>query len=107
MSKSLPCEYCKNDISILADKCPHCGRPGLFPNVRSAEDPQERAALEGRCQSAKSVLSARGVTSSLEDFETAVANSKAVITRSANELQRLATSDNEIYATYYQLTEAE
>jgi hypothetical protein len=107
MAESIPCEYCENDIPLLSNICPHCGRPGLFPNVRSAENDRERAALETRYQAAKSLLSGSGATHSLDDFETAVSGSKAVIARSVIELQRLAESDNEIYATYYQLTEAE
>lgn len=104
MSKSLPCEYCKNDIPLLVNTCPHCARPGLFPNVRSAEEVAERAALERRYKLVKSPSASR---SALDSFEAAVSNSRAVIARSVNELQRLATSNNEIYATYYQLTEAE
>lgn len=106
MSSASACDHCKNEIPLSADKCPHCGLPGLFPNVRAAEEPSELAALERRYNSAKNDLSARGATKSQEDFETAVSDSAAIIARSDNELQRLATSENELYATYYQLIES-
>jgi hypothetical protein len=107
MSKLPPCEFCANDLPPSASQCPHCGRPGLYPNVRAAETPAERAALDRRYQAAVRDSAARGATSNLNDFETAITDSKAVISRPHTELQRLATNDNELYTTYYKLTEAE
>src|SRR6266571_2723029 len=106
MANFATCDHCRNDIPPSADKCPHCGLPGLFPNVRAAADPSEIAALERRYRSAKQDTLARCAGKSLDDFEVAVANSMAILARSDNELQRLATSDNELYATYYQLLAA-
>lgn len=59
--------------------------------------------MDKRYQSALAEAAGRGDTDSLRDFETAIANSQAVIARSAGDVLRLATSDNEVYATYYQL----
>jgi len=59
--------------------------------------------LDKRYQSALAEAAGRGVTASLGDFESAIADSQAVITRPAGEVLRLATSDKEVYATYYQL----
>ena len=42
----------------------------------------------------------------LAKFESAVSKARPVICRPLLEMQRLATSDNEIYATYYQLLAA-
>jgi hypothetical protein len=103
MSRPRSCNYCKNKIPPSVTVCPHCGRPSLFPNVEAAEADDERAALEVRYQSAQAEGAARGVDSILKDFESALANSSAVIARSVTETQRLATSDHELYATYYQL----
>jgi len=86
--------------------CPHCGRPGLYPNVRAAEAPDEVVALEQRYLAAFSDATARGADTALLDFEAEVRQSKAVLARTANELQRLATSDKQIYATYYELLRA-
>lgn len=103
MPQSRTCTYCTNDFPFSAGQCPHCGQPGLFPNVYAAEEPDERAALDRRYKSAQTDSMKRGATASLNDFETAAASSKAVIARSIIELQRIAMSDNELYATYYQL----
>jgi hypothetical protein len=100
MPQLFRCEYCGHPIPRSAASCPHCGRPGLFPNVRDSKDPEEVAALGRRYRTAKARARAK---SRLEDFEDKSKNSDAVIARSLNEAQRLATSDNEIYATYYQL----
>ncbi len=100
------CAECHNEISRSASICPHCGRPGLYPNVRAAEDPEEIAALEDRYRAAIVEASGRGAGDGLREFEAVVGESKAVLARSANELQRLATSDKQIYATYYALLHA-
>jgi hypothetical protein len=83
--------------------CPHCGRPSLFPNVTAAEDPEEVAALGVRYMDAKSQAAGRGAASALDDFERAAGTTRAVASRSAGDLLRLANSDREIYATYHQL----
>jgi hypothetical protein len=106
MSKSASCSDCGNSIPPSAERCPHCARPGLFPNVRAAGEAEESAAVDRRYQLATQDATARGAENSLKNFETAIASSVAVIGRSENDLQRLATSDNEIYATYYKLIEA-
>jgi len=78
----------------------------LFPNVHAAEQAAERSALVKRYDSAFREATARKADRSLHSFETALADSRAVIARSASELLRLATSDNEIYSTYYGLLSA-
>jgi hypothetical protein len=101
-----PCSYCSHPIPPPAERCPHCGQPGLFPNVRAAERQVEVAALNERYESAKADALARGIDGTLQDFERAVMTAAASISRSVSELQRLASDDNELYASYYQLTEA-
>ena len=103
MADTRSCIDCSNDFSTSAERCPHCGRPGLFPNVHAAEQSGDRDALSKRYDSAVSEATARGAERSLHSFEAALASSQAVIARSATDLFRLATSDNEIYGTYYSL----
>lgn len=105
MSLSIACAYCTNQYSQPAERCPHCGRPGVFWNVIAAEDPEERDALERRYRKTKADALSRNADSNLEDFEKAAARSKAVIARSEIEVLRLASSDRQLYATYYELTE--
>jgi hypothetical protein len=101
-----PCEYCRLPIPPAAERCPHCGRPGLFANVRTADLPTEVAALDARYASATNAASARGLDAALKAFESAVMKARATLSRSALEVQRLASSDHELYASYYELTEA-
>ncbi len=60
-----------------------------------------------RYQAAVAQAATRGVDGVLQDFETRLAGSKAVICRSPSETLRLAESENKVYATYYQLADAE
>jgi hypothetical protein len=106
MPLSISCAECTNEIPQPAERCPHCGRPGVFWNVIAAEYPAERAALERRYQAAKADAVSRNANRNLQDFENAVAGSKAVIARSEIEVQRLASGNRQLYATYYELTEA-
>jgi hypothetical protein len=66
----------------------------------------ERAALNSRYDSACRDAAGHGTEAVLEDFEKAIANSKAVIARSASEVHRLTTNDRELYPTFYNLIEA-
>ena len=103
MADSRSCNYCGNAFHSSADRCPHCANPGLFPNLFAAEQVDEINALEKRYNSAVAEAISRGAGDSLSAFESALTNSRAVIARSAREVLRLATSDNEIYGTYYNL----
>lgn len=103
----LPCPECLHTIPSAAVRCPHCARPGLFPNVREVEQPDDVKALEDRLRTVQDAAATRGATETLTAFVAAVDGSKAVLARSLNETQRLAYSDKQGYATYYQLTNAE
>jgi hypothetical protein len=107
MSVTRHCEFCNNSIPRSASQCPHCARPALFPNVQDAEDQVEREALDLRYQAALMESATRGADQSLKAFEAAAAaDSKAVLARSPGDLLRLATSDHDLFATYYQLKKA-
>ena len=106
MPISISCPECTNEIPQPAERCPHCGKPGYFWNVITASDVAERAALERRYQGAKADALSRTASGPLQDFETAITASKAVIARSESEVLRLATNTRQLYSTYYQLIEA-
>lgn len=101
------CEFCGEPVPLIAMSCPHCGRPSLFPNVREAEDAEERAALARRYEIAVEAAELRGATDVMRAFESAARASKAVIARPLAEAERLASSDRALYSTYYRLIEAE
>lgn len=88
------------------ERCPHCGRPSLYPNVYAGEADDEVKALNGRYEEAKRGAAARSAVAAVENFEKAVAGARAVIARSDAEMQRLITSDQQLYATYYQLIDS-
>jgi hypothetical protein len=101
------CSSCKLDFPSGPPCCPHCGRPRLFPNVQAAEAPEERAALEVMYAHAMDSAAVRGADAVAQAFEARAARYSAVIGRPVGEVQRLATSDRELYATYYQFATAE
>lgn len=107
MPLSITCPDCTNEIPQPAERCPHCGRPGYFWNVISADDVDERAALDRRYQATKADSVSRNADGCLQDFENAIAASKAVIVRPEHDVLRLATSTRQLYSTYYQQIEAE
>lgn len=97
MSTQRECEDCGNTFPSSLDRCIHCARPGLFPNVYAAENDAERSALDKRYREAVQDADSRGCISVLKDFEKAVESSKAVIARSLEEVQRLASSDKQLW----------
>jgi len=101
------CDACGSPIPNAQEHCPHCGRPGVFPNVRQASRPAEVRALGKRYESAVKSAAARGLSAQAQSLESAVARSSAVISRSLNEALRLGHADDQGYATYYQLLHAE
>jgi hypothetical protein len=108
VSQERTCDHCGHSYHFSHHLCPHCARPANYPNVFAAADSDEAAALKRRYEEAKRVAQARGakVLSAVESFEAEVLGARAVIARPLGELQRLSTSDNEIYATFYGLLSA-
>lgn len=104
---SSPCPSCGNEVPLARELCPHCGHQGPPPNVKAAHAAEERQVLEQRYQAALQEAADRGCREVVESFEIALQSSKAVINRRLADLERLATSDREIYASYYQRLGAE
>lgn len=106
MPLSETCSSCGNEVVQPSQLCPHCGHGGRFWNVREADKPDERAALDCRYQAARTDAIARKSDSVLQDFENGLAGSKAVITRFQSDVLRLASGPKQLYGTYYQMVEA-
>ncbi len=102
-----PCSFCGHPVPLESSLCPHCARPSLFPNVRAAEQETEQKALAVRHLLAVQNAESRGCGDAVHAFESAAGSSHAVLSRSLAEVERLASSDRQLYATYYQLLEAE
>jgi hypothetical protein len=80
--------------------CDHdCG----YPNVRAAERPEEIRALEERLRIAEATAAGRGCSSVLADFRGAVRSSEAVLCRNLSTVMSLISSEDELYASFYQL----
>src|SRR5215208_6385612 len=100
-----PCGSCGGPVPLEWVRCPHCALPGLFPNVRAARE--KAPELEERYRTAMSKAAARGCTANLKDFEAVAGTSHAVIARPIEDVMRLAGSDRQLYATFYELTQGE
>lgn len=101
------CTACGNYIPLAESICPHCARPALYPNVKVAQSAGEKDALRQRYSQKVKEIKYNGCNDALQRFEKALKKSNAVIARSVSEARRLAKSDSEGYATYYQLAEAQ
>jgi hypothetical protein len=91
---------------LAADRCPHCALPGLFSNVRAADDVRETHSLQTRYAAAMDRATRRGVEGTVRAFGEAMKKTRAVINRPLGEIHRLAQSDENVYATYYQLRDS-
>lgn len=102
------CHECHNNVSISADRCPHCHAPlDPPPNVWAAAQQTEQAALEQNYRDATAAAKKLGSGDRLAEFESAVSQqSFAVICRDLGEVQRIARSDAEVYRNYYKLLDA-
>ncbi|MFC5456830.1 hypothetical protein [Prosthecobacter fluviatilis] len=103
---SISCPECTQPMRDDMERCPHCYRPCLYPNVTATRRQEEVEALNRRYDEAIALAVADGCEPMLRDFEKAVSSSEAVICRSFGELQRLSYSEDEIYATFYQRVDA-
>lgn len=99
------CAYCPYQFSRLLNACPHCGRPGLFPNVQLASDPAEQGVLEGRYAAVLKAAESSGGTGTIDRFKAAIDKSVAVLGVPLQEATRLAQSDSEVKATFYGLAD--
>lgn len=106
MPRADACSHCGYDVPASWERCPHCGLPGLFPNVRAAKEPLEVQALERRYKDAMEATEARGVSAVAVRFQEALAQSKAVMNRPSAVALQVMKSENEIYGTYYDLLRA-
>ena len=106
MAVSDKCPFCNYDIPRTEVQCPHCARPSRFPNVLDASDDTEKQSLDRRHQTAIQEADARGCGTQVRLFEAEAACSRAVLARSVLVVEQLATSDCQLYATYYKLIRA-
>ncbi len=100
------CDRCSSHIPAHVDRCPVCQNDVGYPNVRAAEAPPERAALDARLLAAEQDAIARGFEAVLAQFRARVRHSQAVICRGLGPLQAMVSSDKLLYVTFAQLVYA-
>ncbi len=105
MSNTSKCQFCSHAFPLVEERCPHCARPALFPNVELAAEEKEREALIRRYDKAIADATRNGYADVVRDLEDQAGRSKAVIARGLDETLRLAAEEHNIYGTYHQLTD--
>ncbi|MEO5923875.1 MAG: hypothetical protein ABIR70_08625 [Bryobacteraceae bacterium] len=102
MSVDLACPTCSTKLRESEKDCPSCGSFCWFPNVRKAENPVERAALDASYDIALSNAKARGVDSVLASYTAALADSVAVVCQSLDQVKTLLSSDRPVFISFHQ-----
>lgn len=101
------CHFCDGALDDARTDCPSCGKHVGYPNVRLAEAPEEREALETRYLSELASAIPRGAGEAVEKFDNAVRGSFAVIAMSVDMLKMLATDSKALFANYHSVVRAQ
>lgn len=104
MTSMIQCGTCAKELSRFAPHCAVCGTQ-QFPNVNLAMAPEEQRVLQNRYDEARKAAAAAGLEELAEQFEAYVGRSLAVMCVKFEELERLASSDSEVKATFYGLAD--
>jgi len=99
----MKCPKCKEEVRAFERHCPVCQHDCGYPNVRAAESAMEVKALQDRLAAAEASAARRGCGALLTDFRETVRSSSAVLCRSLSKVMTLVSSDNELYASFYEL----
>ena len=99
-----PHSDCAADIPDHLDRCSVCWRDIGAPNVRAADLPTERAALDARYRAAQADAIARGCEAVARAFEEQASKSTAVMCKTVQQFQGLVP--NELIATYHEQVRA-
>ena len=93
---------CGTSVPPSSRECPGCGRDAGFPNVRAAQTPAEKTALDGRLASAEVSAAAGGYKAVLDSFGEAMNSSFAVIARPLPVIEHILLNERAIYTSYHQ-----
>jgi hypothetical protein len=103
---TIRCTKCSNNYHYTAERCPHCAHPGNYSNVLIASEKSELDAVDRRYEKAVRSAEKRGCAPEFANFTRSLQDSRAVVARSFSDIDRLASSDNSVQATYYDLVDA-
>lgn len=97
-----PNPNCREEVPPHLRHCAVCGADAKVPNVRAATEAAEVSALDRRVQAVQGDAILNGSAMVLADFRQALENSSAVVCRSLSKVNELVSSDNQLFATFYQ-----
>lgn len=94
----LTCENCGEDVQDIEERCPTCGDPAGFPNVRVAY--REQDELENRYNEAIELARSNGYEASLQEFDESMSSSYAVINDKLRFIFQFITNEKALYSNY-------
>lgn len=97
---------CGEGVPSHYRSCPVCCFDAGFPNVRAASTSSEKEALTARYDLARTAATSSQTEAKLDALQQACSKSAAVLCRPIGKVHELVQSDNELYASFYQLVEA-
>ena len=101
------CLRCGRNLPRSVVHCPDCGLGAGYPNVRDAQNVDERQTLLKLYQNQLERAATRGSKANEEDFERSVEHSQAVMVRTLAAVLWLAESDSNLVSTYSKMIEGE
>ena len=99
----MKCPVCSEEVRPHERHCPACQTDCGFPNVRAAEQDDERQALASRVADAEHQADKKGTAPLLAKLRAAARLSRAVRVRSLDEVCALVKSDDKLMGTFYDL----
>ena len=99
----MKCPVCSEEVRPHERLCVACQTDCGFPNVRAAEQEDEKRALAGRVADAERQAAANGTTSMLAKLRAAARRSRAVRARSLDEVYDLVKRDDKLMGTFHDL----
>lgn len=99
------CGKCTNELPPDGRICPVCGKDGGTPNVRIADRPAERAALERRIETAEASANATNSKNELRQFARAVDASVAIMNRSLGALSSWVNGPSPLFLSFHRQVE--
>jgi hypothetical protein len=99
----MKCPTCSEEVRPHERHCTGCQTDCGFPNVRAAEQDDEKRALAGRVADAERQASDNGIAPLLSRLRAAARRSRAVRVRSLDEVYALVKSDDKLMGTFYDL----
>ncbi len=100
------CPRCGSEGREYEVNCPACYGFLGYPNVRAAQKPEEKRELANRLREAEVSATVRGCAKVFSKFRRALRSSQPVMCRSLSQVMVLVSSDNELYASFYNLVGA-